>query len=142
MALQQGEHSEMRCVPVRVSSLLALLPQTDSHHAPCDILHAFLVRQILLCFRKEAPDLCGQRVLLGHILWARAHAGEAVIEAVQRLHLGQSTLRNIDSVGKVEAKLLDGVTRDSLVSDAGVTLVVNYGRGGARGLGAADDAAL
>lgn len=128
-------------VPVGLLCLVALLSQTDSHHAPCDVLHAFLVGQVLLCLRKEAPDLCRQRVFLGHLLWAGAHTRQPVIEAVQRLHLGQSTLRDADLVGKIEAKLLQGVARAGLLPDAAVLLGLENG-GGASVLATAESAAF
>lgn len=96
----------MGTVPARLGVRLALLSQAGVHHAPCEVLHALLVRQALLCLGEEAPDLCGKRVFTPQILWAGGHSCNAVIKAGEGARLGQLTPRTADGVVEVEPELL------------------------------------
>lgn len=65
---------------VRLLLLLLTLAQVEGHHAPRQVLHSLLVRQLLLRLAEELPDLGGQRIVALHLLEAARRAGGSGLE--------------------------------------------------------------
>lgn len=64
--------------------LLLALAQVEGHHPPGQVLHALLVRELLLGLAEELPDLGGQGILALHLLDAARGPGAGLEGREQR----------------------------------------------------------
>lgn len=80
--LRRGQEGPL--LPLLFLLLLLALAQFEGHHPPGQVLHALLVRQLLLGLAEELPDLGGQGILALHLLDAARRRGARLEGREQR----------------------------------------------------------
>ena len=100
--------------------------EVHRHHAPCQILHALLVRQLGLGLAVQLPYLSAQRVFPLHLIGAAEVGSGGVVPPIREEGLAQQIFAGLFVLGR-DIQLVSDVAVGS--GDGGLTMR----RGGLRG---------
>lgn len=89
--------------------LLLLLAHAERHHAPGEIFHAMLVRQLQLGFGEELPYLGGQRVVLLHLVDALVGKGGVVLEGREKGGAEKGAVGDLVRFGGVGIEVIEDI---------------------------------